>query len=493
MDYLPVYEDEVGVAPDAPSVKVEGMAPVTIDPAAAAAHRPAHRPGDAGRGGRRLAHRGPGGGRRDPGAPRQHQGLRLRERRLRRLRGQAGEGGRARSSPSTAPSCSPPQQEYLLALRTRGVAGRGRGQRRRRRPGLGRRATRLALWDIPQAEIERLERDREAEPRRSPCYSPMTRRGDEEGRGRGHRLQAGDMPYEIIDLSRVWVLADAYETDLARLRLGMTATLTLQAFPDRDLHGEGHLHRPACSTRRRARPRCGSRFPNPTRRAAARDVRRGHAARRRSAQGLRIPADAVIDSGTQQGGVRRPGRGQVPAPREVRARRPGPATTVEVVSGLDGRASRWSPAPTSWSTRSRACALAGGHGRGQVAPMIKRDHPLLGREPVPGHRRRRIVALALRVWTMRNIPLDALPDLSDTQVIVYSRWDRSPDIIEDQVTYPITTALLGAPQGEGDPRLLRLRLQLRLRDLRGRHRHLLGAHARARVPVQDHAAAARRA
>ncbi len=50
------------------------------------------------------------------------------------------------------------------------------------------------------------------------------------------------------------------------------------------------------------------------------------------------------------------------------------------------------------------------------------------------------------VWTMKNIPLDALPDLSDTQVIVYSRWDRSPDIIEDQVTYPITAALLGAPR-----------------------------------------------
>jgi len=54
--------------------------------------------------------------------------------------------------------------------------------------------------------------------------------------------------------------------------------------------------------------------------------------------------------------------------------------------------------------------------------------------------------LALSFWTMRHIPLDALPDLSDTQVIVYSRWDRSPDILEDQVTYPITTALLGAPR-----------------------------------------------
>jgi len=39
-----------------------------------------------------------------------------------------------------------------------------------------------------------------------------------------------------------------------------------------------------------------------------------------------------------------------------------------------------------------------------------------------------------------------IPDLSDTQVIVYSRWDRSPDIMEDQVTYPITSALLGLPK-----------------------------------------------
>jgi Cu(I)/Ag(I) efflux system membrane protein CusA/SilA len=49
-------------------------------------------------------------------------------------------------------------------------------------------------------------------------------------------------------------------------------------------------------------------------------------------------------------------------------------------------------------------------------------------------------------WSMQNTPLDAIPDLSDTQVIVYSRWDRSPDIMEDQVTYPIVSAMLGAPK-----------------------------------------------
>src|SRR6266849_4445665 len=56
------------------------------------------------------------------------------------------------------------------------------------------------------------------------------------------------------------------------------------------------------------------------------------------------------------------------------------------------------------------------------------------------------VAVLGAVWTTQHIPLDAIPDLSDTQVIIYSRWDVSPDIIEDQVTYPITAALLGAPR-----------------------------------------------
>src|SRR5262245_55331361 len=56
------------------------------------------------------------------------------------------------------------------------------------------------------------------------------------------------------------------------------------------------------------------------------------------------------------------------------------------------------------------------------------------------------IALAYAIYTMRHIHVDAIPDLSDTQVIVYTRWDRSPDIMEDQVTYPIVTALLGAPR-----------------------------------------------
>src|SRR5499427_5613921 len=54
--------------------------------------------------------------------------------------------------------------------------------------------------------------------------------------------------------------------------------------------------------------------------------------------------------------------------------------------------------------------------------------------------------VVMAVVALRSVPLDAIPDLSDPQVIVTSRWDRSPDVLEDQVTYPIVSALLGAPR-----------------------------------------------
>src|SRR5438105_2453735 len=51
------------------------------------------------------------------------------------------------------------------------------------------------------------------------------------------------------------------------------------------------------------------------------------------------------------------------------------------------------------------------------------------------------------IWSMSNIPLDALPDISDAQVIIHTNWEgQPPNIIEDQVTYPIVTSLLAAPR-----------------------------------------------
>ncbi len=57
------------------------------------------------------------------------------------------------------------------------------------------------------------------------------------------------------------------------------------------------------------------------------------------------------------------------------------------------------------------------------------------------------LATAAGVWAVFSVPLDAIPDLSDVQVIIQTDWSgRSPDLIEAQVTYPIVTSLLGAPK-----------------------------------------------
>jgi Cu(I)/Ag(I) efflux system membrane protein CusA/SilA len=50
------------------------------------------------------------------------------------------------------------------------------------------------------------------------------------------------------------------------------------------------------------------------------------------------------------------------------------------------------------------------------------------------------------IWSLQHVPLDALPDISDVQVIVHPNWaGEPPDVIEDQVTYPIVTSILAAP------------------------------------------------
>jgi Cu(I)/Ag(I) efflux system membrane protein CusA/SilA len=60
-----------------------------------------------------------------------------------------------------------------------------------------------------------------------------------------------------------------------------------------------------------------------------------------------------------------------------------------------------------------------------------------------------LILVGLGIWSVANTPLDALPDLSDTQVIVYTEYPgQAPQVVEDQVTYPLTTALLAVPHAK---------------------------------------------
>jgi copper/silver efflux system protein len=56
-------------------------------------------------------------------------------------------------------------------------------------------------------------------------------------------------------------------------------------------------------------------------------------------------------------------------------------------------------------------------------------------------------AVLAGIWSIYNVPLDAIPDLSDPQVIIYTEWPgRSPNLVEDQITYPLVSAMLAAPR-----------------------------------------------
>jgi membrane fusion protein, copper/silver efflux system len=233
------------------------------------------------------------------------------------------------------------QQEYLIALRTRKALGAGSGPLHPEAGGPGRgfggagedlvaaARQRLRLWDIPEAEIARLERT--GAPRKTlTLYSPSTGVVTRKDVVQGHRLQEGDMPYEITDLREVWVLADAYETDLSRLELGMAATLTLQAFPDRSFKGRVAFIDPLLDPRTRtAKVRLA--FPNPT--GELRPEMFGEVTLQAPPrEGLRVPADAVIDSGTRKVVFVALGDGKF-QPREVKLGATG-ADLAEVLSGL---------------------------------------------------------------------------------------------------------------------------------------------------------------
>src|SRR3970040_1353074 len=57
-----------------------------------------------------------------------------------------------------------------------------------------------------------------------------------------------------------------------------------------------------------------------------------------------------------------------------------------------------------------------------------------------------VLALVAGLWAMKTMPLDAIPDLSDVQVIIYTEFPgQAPQVVEDQVTYPLTTAMLAVP------------------------------------------------
>jgi Cu(I)/Ag(I) efflux system membrane fusion protein len=113
----------------------------------------------------------------------------------------------------------------------------------------------------------------------------------------GSRVSPGEAPYEITDLSRVWAMADAYETDLGRIHVGMKATLTVAAYPNRTFAGSVVFIDPLLDPQTRT-AKVHLHFANPDRQLKP-EMYGEVALVGVPQQGLRIPADAVIRAGDQ--------------------------------------------------------------------------------------------------------------------------------------------------------------------------------------------------
>jgi Cu(I)/Ag(I) efflux system membrane fusion protein len=221
------------------------------------------------------------------------------------------------------------QEEYLLAARTRKSLSGAGGLPADGDALVAAARRKLQLWDIPESEIERL--DRTGQPTKTlTIYSPISGVVTKKDVVEGMKLDAGAMPYEIVDLSEVWVLADVYESELRHVRNGMPATLTLNAYPNRTFKGRVQFVDPLLDPKTRT-VKVRLSFPNPTGELKPEmfgDVTLQGQAR----EGIRIPADAVIDSGTMNVVFVAAGEGKF-QPREVKLGS-SDGQTVEVLSGV---------------------------------------------------------------------------------------------------------------------------------------------------------------
>jgi Cu(I)/Ag(I) efflux system membrane fusion protein len=195
-----------------------------------------------------------------------------------------------------SPALLAAQNELLLALRTRDTLAKGGAEKGDGADMVAAARRRLELWDVPASEIDRLERTREPS-KNLVVVSPIGGVVTAKNVVQGARVTPGEAPYEITDLGEVWVMADAYENDVARIKPGMTATLTLPAFPGRTFSGKVAFVDPILDPQTRT-VKVHLHFMNP-----GRELRPGMYGEVALAgvqrQGLRIPADAVIRAGTK--------------------------------------------------------------------------------------------------------------------------------------------------------------------------------------------------
>jgi len=227
-----------------------------------------------------------------------------------------------------SPDLMSAQSEYLLARKTQRRLGAGASAEDGASLVSAARQ-KLRLWDVPQSEVERLERT--GEPSRTVTFvSPISGVVTAKNVVEGARIGPSETPYEITDLSHVWVMADAYEGDLRQVSVGMQASLVMAAYPGQVFSGRVDFIDPVLDPKTRT-VKVHLHFPNPG--GKLKPEMFGEVTLQGQArQGLTIPIDAVIQTGTRQVVFVELGQGKF-QPREV-ALGGRSGDTVEVRSGL---------------------------------------------------------------------------------------------------------------------------------------------------------------
>jgi len=220
------------------------------------------------------------------------------------------------------------QEEYLLALKTqKGLAGgrlAGSGTEL-----LDAARRRMALWDVPPAELDQLEQSGTV--RKSiTLYSPINGVVTAKTAVEGIRITPADTPFELTDLGAVWGVADVYEPEIGQVKVGMPADLTLGSFPGRTFRGRVAFIDPQVDPKSRT---VKVRVELPNGKGELKPEMFGEMVLRSQArQGLVVPVDAVLDSGARKVVFVALGDGRF-SPREVQTGA-SLGESVEISSGL---------------------------------------------------------------------------------------------------------------------------------------------------------------
>jgi Cu(I)/Ag(I) efflux system membrane fusion protein len=228
-----------------------------------------------------------------------------------------------------SPSVLAAENEYLLALQTRDALAKSGALADNGAALVASSLRKLELWDVPAKEIERLEKSRY--PSRtftipSPIAGVVTAKNVVEGA----RVNPGDTPYEITDLGVVWVMADAYETDLSQVRVGMQASFKLDSYPDQLFKGKVAFIDPVLDPRSRT-VKVHMHFVNPAHLLMP-EMFGEVVLEEKVRDALRVPADALVRSGAKDVVFLSLGNGKF-EPREVQLGTKS-GDEVEVVGGL---------------------------------------------------------------------------------------------------------------------------------------------------------------